>query len=338
MKIQKSYTELKPQDSLPPIRRRVHFDVALAKIGLVCAGSEMGTRERWEHKVATRGQRTAGNLRHRPQPTAKLPCCSRSSRTYFRCSDAPRSRGVGKESANYPSFAPWEEKLDSVHQIAPQRALKPLELRRQGAEPGAQEEGAGAALRGVNLSPAIQRGQAAAKRSRHSPGALPPTRVPSPSAPRSIPTPHPQLSLLLPPGKGTGPRALSAVVGEDACLGVGCVLKPFASAGEESSRDNAAQTFLPGSVGRKRPSLSLAENPKTTQSYRRDRAVPAQELFPGTLEVPSGAGPVAGVRLGEGKSSGRSASFPAPRSDCDLRAPPAHVLAAQEEERSSRTR
>lgn len=141
--------------------------------------------------MATRGQRTAGNLRHRPQPTAKLPCCSRSSRTYFRCSDASRSRGVGKESANSPSSAPWEEKLDSVHEIAPQRALEPLELRRRGAEPSARQGGAGAGVRGVSLSPATRRGPAAAERSRHSPGALPPTGAPSPPASRGIPTPTP---------------------------------------------------------------------------------------------------------------------------------------------------
>lgn len=39
----------------------------------------MGDTARWEPEAATRGQRTAGNLPSRPQPTAKLPCCSRSS-------------------------------------------------------------------------------------------------------------------------------------------------------------------------------------------------------------------------------------------------------------------
>lgn len=44
------------------------------------------------------------------------------------------------------------------------------------------------------------------------------------------------------------------------------------------------------------------------------------------------------MRSGERRSSGRSVSFPEPRSDRDLRALPAHVLVAEEEEGSGGTR
>lgn len=65
----------------------------------------------WEHKAATRGQRTAGNLCSRPQPTAKLPGCSRSSvRTSVPLTLA-EALASGRRGRIPPSSAPPEEKL-----------------------------------------------------------------------------------------------------------------------------------------------------------------------------------------------------------------------------------
>lgn len=120
------------------------------------------------------------------------------------------------------------------------------------------------------------------------------------------------------------------------CPGVGNVPRWPAGAGEEGSRDNAAQTFLHGSGGRKHLSLRLAESPEET-SGRPEGTGPslrwrARAGWPGALEVPSG-------RASRQRSSGRRETsglgvcFPAPLSDRDLRARPAHVLAAEEKAR-----
>lgn len=73
-----------------------------------------------------------------PSPPAKLPCGSRASRTYFRCSDARRSRGVRNQSANSPASASPEEKLERGF-VTPRREGAAPPRARRGTEQGAGE-------------------------------------------------------------------------------------------------------------------------------------------------------------------------------------------------------
>lgn len=132
-------------------------------------------------------------------------------RTYFRCSDAPRSRGVGKESANSPSCASRGETGAGF-----------TRLRRsgRGAEPGALCKGAGPAGSGAGLGLATpgragcRREESEAPRGRFSQ----PERL-SLLLRGASPHPYPQLQachFCVPPVRGTRPGALRGVVEEDA--------------------------------------------------------------------------------------------------------------------------
>lgn len=184
---------------------------------------EMGDTARWEPKAATRGQRTAGNLPGRPQPTAKLPCCSRSSvRTSVALTLPEAGASGGRARIPLPLRLP-RRNWSGVRETAPQWA-------RRGAEPGALREGVGPAGSGASLGLATP-GRAGCLREESEP---PRGASANPSAflccfagrPRT----HTRSSGLVtsaPPGKGTGPGALRGVVKEDAwvlALFLSCLL------------------------------------------------------------------------------------------------------------------
>lgn len=142
--------------------------------------------------------------------------------TYFRSSDARRSRGVGKESANSSSSAPPEEKLqrgsrDGVAVGAGVSRTAPAWARR-GAVCPARGCGSGRQRRQPTTHDSGEGGQPRGG-SEAGPG--------RPRKPQYLPillrgaSPHPRPQLrgchfCAPPGKGTGPGALRGVVEEDA--------------------------------------------------------------------------------------------------------------------------
>lgn len=107
----------------------------------------------WEHNAATRGQRTAGNLCSRPQPTAKLPSCSWSSvRTSVPLTLA-EAGASGRRARILPPLRLPRRNCRGVHETASQWALGSPALRRpgRGAEPCALREAAGLAGSGASL-------------------------------------------------------------------------------------------------------------------------------------------------------------------------------------------
>lgn len=192
-----------------------------------------------------------------PSPPAKLPCGSRASRTYFRCSDARRSRGVRNQSANSPASASPEEKLERGF-VTPRRAGAAPPRARRGTEQGAGERlrarWAAAPTLDLRLwrrrappNPQARGGAGSSRTSPPPPRASRPTRAPSLPDSRLSPRPHPQLQgchLCALPGARTGPGVHGWLVW-GGCPGVGCVTEELpAGHGEGSSRDKAAQTFV----------------------------------------------------------------------------------------------
>lgn len=111
----------------------------------------------WEHTAATRGQRTAGNLCSRPQPTAKLPSCSWSSvRTSVPLTLA-EAGASGRRARILPPLRLRRRNCSGVHETASQWALGSPALRRpgRGGEPGALREAAGLGGSGASLRLAI---------------------------------------------------------------------------------------------------------------------------------------------------------------------------------------
>lgn len=160
-------------------------------------------------------------------------------------------------------------------------------------------------------------------RRREDPSALP-------SAPPGAPRP-PRLRschFRAPPGRGPGRR-------RGGCPGVGCVPRLLAGAAQGGGPHSAAQTFLRGGVRRKHPAPRLTESEGRLGRQRGQARACAGER-PGVPGDPGGAltaGLVAACAQAEA-APGRSCPFPVPRSDRDLRALPAHVLAAEDEEGS----
>lgn len=192
-------------------------------------------------------------------------------RTYFRCSDAPRSRGVGKESANSPSFAPPEEELERGS-----RDCAAVGAARTGCP--AQGCGSSGQRRRPRTSDSGEGGLPPGG-DRAASGAPQPTGEPSPA--RTIPA-APGSSVRRTSWKGD-PTGSAPGSRRGGCPGVGYVPKLLAGAGEKGSPDNTAQTFLRGSIGRKHPSLRFAESRRKTLGARSGQGPAAQE---GALRVP----------------------------------------------------
>lgn len=167
---------------------------------------------------AARGRESSRSTPAHRRTSLRRPVLS----TYFRCSDAPRSRGVGKASANSPSSAPPEEAGGGLARPRRRGRWSAPHCAGKGASPsrvpalGCGSAGSGPISDPDSGAPGCRREEPepAPGRLRH------PERLPLLLRGATL-HPHPQLRgchFCAPLRKGTGAGALRGVVEEDALV------------------------------------------------------------------------------------------------------------------------